>query len=88
MPEQKKVNPKLKAIIDYAVLFALAVLMALNYQIFILHNAFAPSGINGLATMIQYMFNFSVGYFSLAINVPLAIMCYFFVNKVCSRNTN
>ena len=81
MPEQKKVNPKLKAIIDYAVLFALAVLMALNYQIFILHNAFAPSGINGLATMIQYMFNFSVGYFSLAINVPLAIMCYFFVNK-------
>ena len=74
MPEQK-MNPTLKVIVDYAVLFAMAVLMALNYQIFILHNAFAPSGINGLATMIQYTFNFSVGYFSLAINVPLAIIC-------------
>ena len=81
MSEQKQMNPKLKVIVDYVVLFAMAVLMALNYQIFILHNAFAPSGINGLATMIQYLFNFSVGYFSLAINVPLAIMCYIFVNR-------
>ena len=81
MPEQKQMNPTLKALLDYAVLFAMAVLMALNYQIFILHNAFAPSGINGLATMIQYTFNFSVGYFSLAINVPLAIFCAIFVNR-------
>ena len=80
MPE-KKMNPRLKVLVDYAVLFAMAVLMALNYQIFILHNAFAPSGINGLATMIQYLFNFSVGYFSLAINVPLAIACAIFVDR-------
>ena len=81
MPEQRQMNPTLKAVLDYVVLFALAVLMALNYQIFILHNAFAPSGINGLATMIQYLFNFSVGYFSLLINVPLAIFCAIFVNR-------
>ena len=31
--------------------------------------------------MIQYTFNFSVGYFSLAINVPLAIFCAIFVNR-------
>ena len=81
MPEQKQMNPTLKAVLDYVVLFALAVLMALNYQVFILHNAFAPSGINGLATMIQYLFNFSVSYFSLLINVPLAIFCAIFVNR-------
>lgn len=70
-----------KIVVDYAVLVAMAILMALNYQIFILQNAFAPSGINGLATMIQYLFNFSVGYFSLIINVPLAIACAIFVDR-------
>ncbi len=71
----------LSTVVDYAVIVAMAALMALNYQVFILHNAFAPSGINGLATMIQYLFNFSVGYFSLIINVPLAIACAIFVDR-------
>ena len=76
-----KMSPALKVVVDYVVLFAMAVLMALNYQIFILHNAFAPSGVNGLATMIQYLFDFSVGYFSLIMNIPLAIACAIFVDK-------
>ena len=80
MPE-RKMSPALKAVTDYAVLFAMAVLMALNYQVFILHNSFAPSGLNGLATMIQYLFDFSVGYFSLILNIPLAIACAVFVDK-------
>ena len=76
-----KMSPALKVVVDYVVLFAMAILMALNYQIFILHNAFAPSGVNGLATMIQYLFNFSVGYFSLIMNIPLVIACAIFVDK-------
>lgn len=66
---------------DYAVIAAMAVLMALNYVIFILDNAFAPSGLNGLATMIQYLFHFSVGYVSLIINIPLAVACAVWVNR-------
>ena len=66
---------------DYAMLLLMAVVMALNYQIFILQNAFAPSGLNGLAAMIQYLFHFSVGYFSLIVNVPLAILCAIFVDR-------
>jgi len=67
--------------VDYAVLFGAAVLMALNYIIFILPNAFAPSGLNGLATMIQYLFHFSVSYSSLILNIPLAIFCAIFVDR-------
>ena len=67
--------------LEYAALCLLAIGMALNYQIFILHNAFAPTGINGLATMLQYMFHFSVGYVSLIINIPLAVMAFFCVDK-------
>ena len=74
-------SAKTQAAIDYAAITGMAVLMALNYQIFILQNAFAPSGLNGLATMIQYMFHFSVGYFSLIINIPLAVYCWLFVHK-------
>ena len=46
---------------DYAICVIMALAMALNYQIFILSNAFAPAGLNGLATMVQYLFHFSVG---------------------------
>ena len=74
--------PKKRSLaLEYLVIALAAVLMALNYQIFILHNAFAPSGINGLATMIQYLFDFSIGYMSLLINIPLAIFCFFTVNR-------
>ena len=73
--------------VDYLLMVVLAVVIALNYQIFILHNAFAPAGINGLATMIQYVFHFSVGYMSLIINVPLAIIAFFYVNKSFALKT-
>ena len=47
---------------DCALMVILAMAMAVNYQIFILQNAFAPAGINGIATMVQYLFHFSIGY--------------------------
>lgn len=55
--------------------------MAINYEVFILQNSFAPAGVNGIATMIQYKFNFSVGYMNLLINIPLCIWAFFWLNK-------
>ena len=66
---------------DYAVCVVMALAMALNYEIFILSNAFAPAGLNGLATMVQYLFHFSVGYMSLLINIPLAVFTFFAVDR-------
>lgn len=54
----------------------LAVLMGFNYEIFVFPNAFAPAGIHGLATMVQYLFDVSIGYFSLLINVPLILLAW------------
>lgn len=54
----------------------LASLMAMNYRLFIIPNHFAPAGINGIATMVQYRFGFSIAYMSLMINVPLCIISY------------
>ena len=60
----------------YIVIVIAAVLMALNYELFVFRNAFAPAGLNGLATMVQELFGFSVGYFSLIINIPLCVIVF------------
>ena len=78
---------KRPAWLNYLGLAGAAALMALNYQIFILHNAFAPAGINGLATMIQYVFHFSIGYMSLIINIPLSIFAFFKVDRKFAART-
>ena len=75
------VSQKRSQVMDYIIVAALAMLMALNYQVFILNNAFAPAGLGGINTMIQYVFNFSVGYMSLLINIPLFAMAFWRVDR-------
>lgn len=70
-----------KKILTYFVIAFVALLSALSYELFVFPNQFAPSGLNGICTMIQYVSGISVGYLSLLINVPLAIWCYIEVSK-------
>ena len=70
-----------KKVLTYVVIMTVAVVCALNYTLFIFPNRFAPSGINGICTMIQYVFGISIGYLSLIINIPLAIAVYLLVSK-------
>ena len=70
-----------KRIREFALVIAMAALMALNYVIFIFPNSFAPAGLNGVATMVQYKLGFSVGYMNLLINVPLCIFAFFTTNR-------
>ena len=70
----------LRKVITYAMILALACGNAMSYHIFVFPNRFAPSGLNGLCTIIQEVFGLNVGYLSLIINIPLAWMVYEFVN--------
>ena len=65
----------------YAVMVLLAMAMGTSYQLFVYPNAFAPAGINGIATMVQYLFNVSVGYLSLAINIPLIAVSWKWLDR-------
>lgn len=65
----------------YLVIAMVALVASVNYELFVFPNQFAPSGVNGICTMIQYATGVSVGYLSLLINVPLAIWCYIEVSK-------
>lgn len=71
----------MKKCFDYINIIFAAILLAFNYYIFIITNNFAPAGLNGIATMIQYKTGFSISYMSLLINIPLSAMAYFLVEK-------
>lgn len=62
------------------ILFA-AVLSAASYHLFIVPNDFAPSGLNGVATMVQYKTGFSIGYMSLLINLPLCFFAFLTIDR-------
>lgn len=68
-------------IFSYTIIILMALLLAVNYYIFIVENHFAPAGLNGIATMIQYKTGFSISYVSLIINVPLCLLAYFLVER-------
>jgi len=71
----------MKKLFEYSNIFLAAVLLAFNYYIFIVTNNFAPAGLNGIATMIQYKTGFSISYMSLLINIPLSVAAYFLVER-------
>lgn len=72
---------------SYTCIILAAVLLSFNYQLFIVNNGFAPAGLNGIATMIQYKTGFSIGYMSLIINVPLCVMAYFLVDRTFAKRS-
>lgn len=72
---------ELKKTLNYLYIVLVAILLAFNYYIFIITNNFAPAGLNGIATMIQFKTGFSISYMSLLINIPLSIAAYFLVEK-------
>jgi len=78
---------KSKIAISYFWVAAVAILLALNYYIFIVQNNFAPAGLNGIATMVQYKTGFSISYMSLLINIPLSVFAYFLIQKSFATKT-
>ena len=72
---------------SYLSIILAAILLSFNYQLFIVNNGFAPAGLNGIATMIQYKTGFSIGYMSLIINIPLCILAYFLVDRTFAKRS-
>lgn len=70
-----------KKALTYVVIVGIAFVCALNYQLFVFPNRFAPAGLNGICTIIQYVTGISVGYMSLLINIPLALLVFFLVSR-------
>ncbi len=78
---------RLQSLFSYASVILTALILALNYHIFIVENHFAPAGLNGIATMVQYKTGFSISYMSLLVNIPLCCLAFFLVEKAFAVKT-
>ena len=76
-----------KIVEEYIFIIFLAVLTTFNYLLFIVNNKFAPSGISGILTMIQYKVGVSLGLMTLLVNIPLCIMAFFTTNRDFAMKT-
>ena len=70
-----------KKVVSYLFIVLLGLVLALNYQLFVFPNNFAPAGLNGLFTMIQYVFGFKLSNASIILNLPLFILVFFKVSR-------
>lgn len=58
-----------------------AVLSAVGMHVFVYPADFAPSGVDGIATMLYEITGFNAAYFVLLINLPLLLAAWFILNK-------
>ena len=65
----------------YFQISVIAIISSVNYAMFIFPNKFAPSGIDGICTMIQDASGINIGYLSLLFNIPLIVLAFFKLNR-------
>ena len=64
-----------------AVTLCTAFLVGMGMHIFIYPNDFAPSGVDGLAAMLQKITGLNAGLFTLLINLPLLVAAWFVLKR-------
>ena len=72
---------KFQVVFDFIIIIFASVLSAVGLYTFVNPANFAPSGIDGIAMMLQKLTDINMGYISLAINIPLLILAWFFISK-------
>ena len=71
----------LKIFSEVVLVLLLSVLSAFCLHVFVYPSNFAPSGVEGIATMIQHKTEFNAGIISLLFNIPLLIAAWFVLKK-------
>ncbi len=73
--------------IGFLIVLVVSVVVAMGLHIFVYKADFAPSGIDGVATMLQYAsekylnYKINAGIFTFVLNLPLLIAAWFVLNK-------
>ncbi len=81
MDKQEKRKRVFLEIRDVLLTILASAISALALHVFVYKNSFAPSGIDGIATMIQELTGWNAGLLSILLNAPLLIIAFFFLNK-------
>ena len=70
-----------KELLTAAVTLIAAIISAFTLHVFVYRADFAPSGVDGIATMLQKLTGFGAGYYTLIFNLPLLATGLFFLKK-------
>lgn len=70
-----------KELLTAAVTLIAAIISAFTLHVFVYRADFAPSGVDGIATMLQKLTGFGAGYYTLIFNLPLLAIGLFFLKK-------
>ncbi|MCH5156131.1 MAG: YitT family protein [Clostridiales bacterium] len=81
-PEQKKKRIRNFVLVPCMILIS-AFIRSVCVRLFMTSPAlnFAPGGVTGIGTMIEYKTGFSTGYTNVIINIPLVIIAFFFLSR-------
>ena len=58
-----------------------SLMSAFGLHYFVYSASFAPSGIDGVATMLRELTGWNAGLFSLAFNLPLLVLAWFVLKR-------
>ena len=72
---------KTRIFFDVLLIAIAGILSGIGLHTFVNPANFAPSGVDGISMMVQKLTDINMGYVSLAINVPLLIVAWFFISK-------
>lgn len=70
-----------KEVVNVLLTVVASVISSLGLHIFVFGNSFAPSGIDGIATMLQEITRINAGIFTFVLNLPLLIAAWFILKK-------
>ena len=70
-----------REILNILIIIPTTVLVAMGLWVFVYKADFAPSGVDGLATVLQYLTKINAGIFTFALNLPLLIAAWFILNR-------
>ena len=74
-------NKFLKESVTVLLTLLAAAMSAFGLHVFVYSANFAPSGVDGIATMLQEITSVNAGLFSLIFNIPLLIVAWFFLKR-------
>ena len=74
-------NKKTKIFTEIFLTLLSAIISALTLHVFVYNNKFAPSGVDGIATMLQEITKTNAGIYYFVLNIPLLIIAWFFLDK-------
>ena len=74
-------NKFLKEFVTVLLTLLAAAMSAFGLHVFVYSANFAPSGVDGIATMLQEITSVNAGLFSLIFNIPLLIVAWFFLKR-------